>query len=92
MNAPATKGRQQPPVGGGGFYGWWIVAVTFVVGFLVAGGTVSALGVLVKPIAESLDVGRAELGAVITLKLAVNAALSPWVGALLARRSIRGSC
>ena len=90
MNAPATKGRPRPPVGGGAFYGWWIVVATFVVGFLVAGGTVNAFGVLVKPIAESLNVGRAELGAVITVKLAVNALLSPWVGSLLARRSIRG--
>ena len=90
MNAPATKGRPRPPVGGSAFYGWWIVAATFVVGFLVAGGTVNAFGVLVKPIAESLNVGRAELGAVITVKLTVNALLSPWVGALLARRSIRG--
>lgn len=90
MNAPATKGLPQPPVGRGAFYGWWIVAATFVVGFLVAGGTVNALGVLVKPIAESLDVGRAELGAVITVKLIVNALLSPWVGSLLATRSIRG--
>ena len=90
MSAPVSERGRQPPVGRGAFYGWWIVAVTFVVGFLVAGGTVNALGVLVKPIAESLNVGRAELGAVITVKLAVNALLSPWVGALLARRSIRG--
>ncbi|MDE0348228.1 MAG: MFS transporter [Gammaproteobacteria bacterium] len=90
MNAPATKDLPQPPVGRGAFYGWWIVAATFVVGFLVAGGTVNALGVLVKPIAESLNVGRAELGAVITVKLIVNALLSPWVGSMLATRSIRG--
>ena len=90
MSAPVTERGRQPPVGSGAFYGWWIVATTFVVGFLVAGGTVNALGVLVKPVAESLNVGRAELGAVITVKLAVNALLSPWVGALLARRSIRG--
>ncbi|MYE81751.1 MAG: MFS transporter [Gammaproteobacteria bacterium] len=90
MSAPATERGQRPPVGSGAFYGWWIVAATFVIGFLVAGGTVNALGVLVKPIAESLDVGRAELGAVVTVKLIVNALLSPWVGALLATRSIRG--
>ena len=90
MNAPTTKNLLQPPVGSGAFYGWWIVAATFVIGFLVAGGTVNALGVLVKPIAESLEVGRAELGAVVTVKLIVNALLSPWVGSLLARRSIRG--
>lgn len=90
MSAPVAERGRQPPVGRGGFYGWWIVAATFVIGFLVAGGTVNALGVLVKPIAESLDVGRAELGAVVTVKLLVNALLSPWVGALLATRSIRG--
>lgn len=90
MIEPVAEHGRRPPVGSGAFYGWWIVAATFVIGFLVAGGTVNALGVLVKPIAESLNVGRAELGAVVTVKLIVNALLSPWVGSLLARRSIRG--
>ena len=93
MLAAATPTPESDPLMPGTrpeFFGWWIVGSTFAVGFLVTGGLFHAFGVLVKPISASLNVGRAELSAVISLQVIVGALLSPWVGSMIATRSIRG--
>ena len=71
------------------FYGWVIVAFTFVVQFVAMGTLFYAFGVLLKPLTEALDADRFSVSLALSIQIAIAALLNPWVGRLIAERSIR---
>jgi MFS family permease len=71
------------------FYGWVIVAFTFAVQFVTMGTVFYAYSVLLKPLIESLDADRFQVSLGLSLQMACAALLGPWIGKLIAERSIR---
>ena len=72
------------------FFGWVVVGFAFVAQFVAMGTLFYAFGVLLKPLSEALDADRFEISLALSLQSAVAAVAGPWVGKLVAERSIRG--
>ena len=85
MAAPPTADHSPPRF----FFGWTIVAFTFVVQFVTMGTVFYAYGVLLKPLAETLDANRFQISLALSLHMAFGALVGPLVGKLIAERSIR---
>ena len=71
------------------FFGWNVVGFTFFAQFLTMGTLFYAFGPLLKPLTEALDADRFEVSLALSLQSAVAALTGPWVGKLVAERSIR---
>jgi MFS family permease len=67
------------------FYGWLIVAITMVAGFLAAGVSNITMAVVLKPISEDLGWSRALTAAAITLGAFLGGLLSPLFGPIADR-------
>jgi MFS family permease len=67
------------------FYGWLIVAITMVAGFLAAGVSNITMAVVLKPISEDLGWSRALTAAAITLGACLGGLLSPLFGPIADR-------
>jgi MFS family permease len=65
------------------YYGWWIVAIGFVVLMLAIGTTMNSFGMFVLPASEDLGLSRADANTGIILINLGMAALSPFVGRML---------
>ena len=73
----------------GYFFGWNVVGFTFFAQFLTMGTLFYAFGPLLKPLTVALDADRFEVSLALSLQSAVAALAGPWVGRLVAERSIR---
>ena len=73
----------------GYFFGWNIVGFTFFAQFMTMGTLFYAFGPLLKPLTVALDADRFEVSLALSLQSAVAALAGPWVGKLVAERSIR---
>src|ERR1051325_5625470 len=62
------------------FYGWLIVAITMVAGFLAAGVSNITMAVVLKPISEDLGWSRSLTAAAVTLGACFGGLLSPLFG------------
>ena len=71
------------------FFGWAIVGFTFTAQFLTMGTLFYAFSPLLKPLTEALDANRFEVSIALSLQSAVVAVAGPWVGRLVAERSVR---
>ena len=69
--------------------GWLIVGFTFVVQFMTVGIGYYTFGVYLKPLTEALDADRFLVSLTLSLQTLIAAVLSPWIGRLLARGSLR---
>jgi len=67
------------------FYGWLIVAITMVAGFLAAGVSNITMAVVLKPISEDLGWSRTLTAAAITLGACLGGLLSPFFGPIADR-------
>src|SRR5690349_7456001 len=67
------------------FYGWLIVAITMVAGFLAAVVSNIAMAVVLKPISEDLSWSRNLSAAAVTLGACSGGLLSPLFGPLAGR-------
>ena len=67
------------------FYGWWIVAISFVVNALTTGVYWLGFSVLFLPISRDLGISRAAASLPFTLRGVVGAVQSPLVGLLVDR-------
>jgi MFS family permease len=67
------------------FYGWLIVAITMVAGFLAAGVSNITMAVVLKPISEDLGWSRTLTAAAITLGACLGGLLSPLFGPIADR-------
>lgn len=67
------------------FYGWLIVAITMVAGFLAAGVSNITMAVVLKPISEDLGWSRTLTAAAITLGACLGGLLSPVFGPIADR-------
>jgi MFS family permease len=67
------------------FYGWLIVAITMVAGFLAAGVSNITMAVVLKPISEDLGWSRTLTAAAITLVACLGGLLSPLFGPIADR-------
>lgn len=65
------------------YYGWWIVAISFVVLMLAIGTTMNSFGMFVLPASEDLGLSRANTNTGIILINLGMAALAPFVGRML---------
>ena len=86
--APEPAAAQQR-ASGRFFYGWVIVATTFVAQFLTMGTVFYTFGVLLKPLVEALQADRFLVSIALSIQMVVVAFLGPWIGKLIAERSIR---
>ena len=84
-SAGLVTNRQPPKL----FFGWAIVGFTFVTQFLVMGTLFYAFGPLLKPLTQALDADRFQVSLALSLQAAVAAVAGPWIGKLVAERSIR---
>ena len=71
------------------FFGWAIVGFTFVTQFLVMGTLFYAFSPLLKPLTEALDADRFQVSLALSLQSAIAALAGPWIGKLVAERSVR---
>ena len=71
------------------YYGWFIVAIGFVILMLVIGATMNSFGMFVIPASEDLKLSRANANTGIILINLGMAALSPFIGRMLDTYSIR---
>ena len=83
-SSPVARPRRR-----GLFFGWKIVGFTFVTQFMVMGTLFYAFGPLLKPLTVALGADRFEVSLAFSLQAAVAAVAGPWVGKLVAERSIR---
>ncbi len=67
------------------FYGWLIVAITMVAGFLAAGVSNITMAVVLKPISEDLGWSRTLTAAAVTLGACFGGLLSPLFGPMADR-------
>ena len=72
------------------YYGWYIVAVAFLVNFVSLGINASAVGVFIKPMTEDLGWSRGFFSLAVTLGSLISAPLALAVGPLVDRRGARG--
>jgi len=71
------------------FYGWYIVAVCFVVNFVVFGITVNTFTVYVKPIQADMGWSRGQISAAITVAAVAMGLGAPFIGRLIDRTGAR---
>ena len=71
------------------FHGWTIVACTFFIQFLVMGSGYYVLGVLLKPLSESLEADRFLVSLGISLQMVMSSLLGPWLGRAIGLYSIK---
>jgi MFS family permease len=71
------------------YYGWYIVAIGFVILMLALGATMNSFGMFVIPASEDLGLSRADTNTGIILINLGMAALSPFIGRMLDTYSIR---
>ncbi len=91
---PGSKGLMTDSIEANGakpqfFYGWVIVALTFVIQFLVMGSAFYIFSVLLKPLAESLEADRFLVSLGLSSQMVVSALVGPWLGRAIGRYSIR---
>src|SRR5262247_4708388 len=67
------------------FYGWLIVAITMVAGFLAAGVSNITMAVVLKPISEDLGWSRSLTAAAVTMGAVLGGLCSPLFGPLADR-------
>jgi MFS family permease len=83
--APSAAGTQRGRI----FYGWYILAVTMVGGFLAAGTSQLFMGIMLKPMTEDLGWSRTATSGAITLGTFAGGLLSPAAGYLTDRHRPR---
>jgi MFS family permease len=71
------------------FYGWYIVAVCWVVNFIVFGIAVNTFTVYVKPIQAELEWSRGEISLAISLAAIAMGLAAPFLGRLIDRTGAR---
>ena len=71
------------------YYGWYVIGVTMMGGFLAAGVSQLFMGVMLKPMTEDLGWSRTETAGAITLGTFAAGGLSPVVGWLVDRHGPR---
>jgi MFS family permease len=71
------------------YYGWYVIGVTMMGGFLAAGVSQLFMGVMLKPMTEDLGWSRTETAGAITLGTFAAGGLSPIVGWLVDRHGPR---
>ena len=67
------------------FYGWYIIAITMVGGFLAAGTSQLFMGVMLKPLTEDMGWTRTETSGAITLGTFAGGLIAPGAGWLTDR-------
>ncbi|MEK7217006.1 MAG: MFS transporter, partial [Chloroflexota bacterium] len=84
---PRAAGRLplRPPF----FYGWLVVGVAMVAGFLAAGSSQVFFGVMSRPISDELGWGRTATAGAVTAGTFLGAALTPVAGRLADRHGPR---
>ena len=71
------------------YYGWYVIGITMMGGFLAAGTSQLFMGVMLKPMTEDLGWSRTETAGAITLGTFAAGALSPVMGWLVDRHGPR---
>ena len=71
------------------FYGWYLVAVCFIINFIVFGISVNTFTVYVKPIVTDMDWTRAQFSFGLTLASLAMAVVAPFVGRLIDKTGAR---
>ena len=71
------------------FYGWYLVAVCFVVNFIVFGISVNTFTVYVKPIATDMGWSRGQFSFGLTLASLAMGIVAPFVGRIIDRTGAR---
>ena len=71
------------------YYGWRLVAIAAFVYMLTMGTTYSALGLFVIPVSEEFDLSRADMNSALILLNLGSAVMSPFIGRMLDRYSLR---
>ena len=84
MRAKASIPRRR-----GYFFGWNVIGFSLVAQFLTMGTLFYAFGPLLKPLSEALDASRFEISLALSIQSLVAALAGPWVGRVVAERSIR---
>lgn len=84
MSLPAS-GRKPKKL----FFGWGIVGFSFVAQFLTMGTLFYAFSALLKPLTVALDADRFEVSLALSIQAGIGALVAPWVGRLVAERSVR---
>lgn len=77
--------NEASPVSGRFFYGWIIVAISMVAGFLGSGLSNITMAVMLKPISDDLGWSRGVTALMITLGSIVGGILSPFFGPVVDR-------
>lgn len=85
---PTTKSPSPPPTRGL-FYGWWILALCFAFQLFSSGVFFSIFSAILKPLAETLGVTRAEVAFAPSLQLLLGLGLGIWIGDQVSKRSAR---
>jgi MFS family permease len=91
MRRPAFRGVEKRMTDGRGriFYGWHIVAVCWIVNFVVFGISVNTFTVYVKPIQADLGWSRGEISLAISLGAVAMGLGAPFIGRLIDRIGAR---
>lgn len=71
------------------YYGWYVIGISMVGGFLAAGTSQLFMGMMLKPMTEDLGWSRTETAGAITLGTFAAGALSPLVGWLVDKHGPR---
>jgi MFS family permease len=71
------------------FFGWFVVGTAFLLGMLTGGLHAYSRGIFLKPIAAELDASRTDLSIGFVITTVVAALVSPFMGHLLDRYSLR---
>lgn len=78
MNAPV---KARPKV----YYGWWIVAVSFILMFLYAGAGFYSFSIFIHPLESAFGWSRSQISLAISIYLLVHGLCAPGVGYLIER-------
>lgn len=70
-------------------YGWFIVALAFVIYMTVVGSTFTAFGLFVLPVSQEFQLSRADTNTALIFLNIGQAALAPFVGLLLDRMRLK---
>lgn len=71
------------------FYGWWLVVVAFLVQMVSTGAVMFSYGVVVVPLADEFGASRMTMMLGMTGMTLVSGIVSPWLGSMVDRRSLR---